>query len=253
MAPVSAKSASQFIVQRVAHRRCDKRLCSGKNGSASLPNAKAPNVRSCNMNQRKLCWACLKNLDGTAFFCSEKSCGKLQPLPSEINYFQVLGVPITFNVNTSLLKRQYLNYQASIHPDNFSRKPATEQKLSDSNSTMVNRAYNVLKTPLSRAEYMLELFGCGIQEGDSIKSDSELLMQVLEERERFEECIGDSVQVSVFAEQLQARVDAIIGKLSVLLDGPAPSRESLQLARTLAVSLKYWDRLLMEVRAKQYE
>lgn len=51
---------------------------------------------------------------------------------------------------------------------------------------MINKAYNTLKNPLSRAHYILKQNGVQVNEGDSL-SDPELLMEVMEFREELEE------------------------------------------------------------------
>lgn len=51
---------------------------------------------------------------------------------------------------------------------------------------MINKAYNILKNPLSRAHYLLEQQGIKVNESDSL-SDPELLMDVMEFREELEE------------------------------------------------------------------
>lgn len=53
-------------------------------------------------------------------------------------------------------------------------------------SSVINKAYNTLKNPLTRAQYMLKEKGYQVNEGDSL-SDPTLLMEVMEFREELEE------------------------------------------------------------------
>lgn len=57
-------------------------------------------------------------------------------------------------------------------------------------SSVINKAYNTLKNPLTRAQYILEQNGYKINESDSL-SDPELLMEVMEFREELEEVTSE--------------------------------------------------------------
>jgi molecular chaperone HscB len=56
---------------------------------------------------------------------------------------------------------------------------------------LLNKAYETLKDPLKRAEYLLVQRGHPINEEDTLHAQQELLMNVLEVREGLEEAEGD--------------------------------------------------------------
>lgn len=64
----------------------------------------------------------------------------------------------------------------------------TEQNLSAAVSSLVNKAYKTLSTPIKRAEYILELKGITIPE-DNNAVDKEFLMEIMERNEEVREFI----------------------------------------------------------------
>ncbi len=63
--------------------------------------------------------------------------------------------PNTFDIDPQLLEKRYKGLQWNLHPDKMGRKAAEEQEFSAQHASNVNLAYSVLKSPLSRANYMV--------------------------------------------------------------------------------------------------
>lgn len=55
----------------------------------------------------------------------------------------------------SKLERQYKLLQWSLHPDKVVNKPPDERAFAAQQATLINHAYSVLRTPLSRANYIV--------------------------------------------------------------------------------------------------
>ncbi|XP_070820432.1 iron-sulfur cluster co-chaperone protein HscB isoform X1 [Chaetodon trifascialis] len=137
--------------------------------------------------QSKLsCWNCNQPLHTTpVFFCM--LCKALQPPEEGTSFFKILDCDYTFTLDTQKLQKSYLRLQRSLHPDNFSQKSVKEQKYSEIQSALVNKAYKTLLKPLSRGLYMLELEGMRIEEGTDSAADSEFLMELMEINEALDE------------------------------------------------------------------
>lgn len=64
-----------------------------------------------------------------------------------------------FDMDTKKLDQRYKELQWRYHPDKASMRPVEEQEHAADHSTAVNRAYSVLRDPLTRATYMVG-FSC---------------------------------------------------------------------------------------------
>lgn len=64
----------------------------------------------------------------------------------------------------------------------ISTRNETEQNLSAEISSLVNKAYKTLGTPINRAEYILELKGVTIPEDNNVV-DKEFLFEIMERNE----------------------------------------------------------------------
>lgn len=80
------------------------------------------------------------------------------------NYFTLLGLEVSFFIDLETMERNYVAMQSSMHPDCFS--DLTKKESAVANIAKVNEAYSVLKSPLTRAEYILELNGIKLQDED---------------------------------------------------------------------------------------
>jgi molecular chaperone HscB len=89
----------------------------------------------------------------------------------------------SFDVNLDRLRQRYLHLQKSLHPDRFTHRSKEDQVYSADYSGWVNQAYHVLKHPISRATYLLELKGVRVSEDETARLDSTFLMKVMSIRE----------------------------------------------------------------------
>ncbi|MEO0444009.1 MAG: Fe-S protein assembly co-chaperone HscB, partial [Pseudomonadota bacterium] len=73
------------------------------------------------------------------------------------NYFELFGLRPTFELDKQQLSQQYRQLQKKVHPDKFASHSSSEKRLSLQFTSFINNAFHVLKSPLLRAEYLLEL------------------------------------------------------------------------------------------------
>ncbi|CAL9708125.1 unnamed protein product [Knipowitschia caucasica] len=189
------------------------------------------------------CWNCKQPLDLTpAFFC--KSCEVIQPPHEGISYFNILECDCTFTLDTHRLQKKYLQLQRLLHPDNFSQKSEIEQGYSESQSALVNKAYETLLKPLSRGLYMLELQGLNIGEGTDSAVNSELLMELMEINEAL-----DAVQTPQEANEIGQDTKGKLANLTEQIDS-ALNKGELQTAKALLTKMKYFANIEEKVKEK---
>src|SRR2546422_9941145 len=75
------------------------------------------------------------------------------------NHFELFGLPARFAVDGASLEVRYRELQREVHPDRFAAAPDPERRASMQLATRVNEAYQILKSPLRRAVYILQLRG----------------------------------------------------------------------------------------------
>ncbi|MCH7993122.1 MAG: DnaJ domain-containing protein [Planctomycetes bacterium] len=86
-------------------------------------------------------------------------CQTLMPVPHEASYFDLLGLQRTFAQDDARLATAFRAISRKIHPDRFAHGTEDTRLLATRLSAAVNHAYEVLKNPVRRAGYLLELAG----------------------------------------------------------------------------------------------
>ncbi|MFB1095906.1 co-chaperone HscB [Vibrio diabolicus] len=108
-----------------------------------------------------------------------------------MNHFELFGLPSQFKLDGSLLSSQFRELQKRFHPDNFATGSERDRLMAVQKAAQINDAYQVLKNPISRAEYMLAEQGVEIRGEQQTMQDPMFLMEQMELREELEE-IADS-------------------------------------------------------------
>lgn len=165
-----------------------------------------------------------------------------------MNYFQIFGIEEKFNVDTKHLAQVYQSLQKSVHPDRFAHSSAQEQTLAVQKSSLINDAYQTLKNPLKRAEYMLKVRGTQLANEQSTYKDTMFLMRQMELREMLAEVkFADDVDSAIFEanQTLETEFDGLFKTMQVhLAENCAQSNE---LAGEILRKLKFYQKLHSEL------
>ncbi|EPP5333769.1 co-chaperone HscB [Vibrio harveyi] len=108
-----------------------------------------------------------------------------------MNHFELFGLPSQFQLDGSLLSSQFRELQKRFHPDNFATASERDRLMAVQKAAQINDAYQILKHPISRAEYILAENGTEIRGEQQTMQDPMFLMEQMELREELED-IADS-------------------------------------------------------------
>ncbi|OKY25694.1 MULTISPECIES: Fe-S protein assembly co-chaperone HscB [Thalassotalea] len=165
-----------------------------------------------------------------------------------MNYFEIFGLEEKFSLELNTLTERYQTIQKSVHPDRFAHASNQEKLLAAKKSTLINDAYQTLKNPLSRAEYMLELRDVSLPNEQASFSDNAFLMRQMELREMLAEVkFADNVESAVFeaSQVLEVEFEQHFKAMQVaLIDNTEASNKQ---ASELLRKLKFYQKLHVEL------
>ena len=87
-----------------------------------------------------------------------------------MDYFTLFGLPASYTLSLEQLAVRYQDLQRQYHPDKFTSAPAAEQLAAVQHSATINQAWQTLRHPLTRAEYLLSLHGFDLASEQDRKS-----------------------------------------------------------------------------------
>lgn len=165
-----------------------------------------------------------------------------------MNYFELFGIESSFDVDLTNLSSSYQRLQKAAHPDKFAHATEQEQRIAVQKSAQINDAYQTLKHPLLRAEYILVERGVDMPNEQQSFSDTSFLMQQMELREMLEDVKHASdIDAALFnaqevlATEYQALLQAM--RLQIIENSSASNAAACDNLR----KLKFYQKLNIEV------
>jgi molecular chaperone HscB len=147
------------------------------------------------------------------------------------NYFELFELPSSFDIDQDCLIQRYRELQKVVHPDKYTQASDRERRLAIQNSTYINEAFQTLKDPLLRGQYLLRL-RYPTDEQPEAAMTGEFLMAQMTLREELAE-IKQQAQpldaLNLFTRGVESRIQQLITALSqqfMTQDFPA-ARESI--------------------------
>src|SRR5712671_4315042 len=107
--------------------------------------------------------------------------------PQRPNYFSLFGLPRKLWIEMPNLEKKFLELSWKLHPDKFVNASAADQELSLKGSSELNDAYRVLRDPVARVEYLLEIEGMRKEGEHKQQAPPELLEEVFALNESLDE------------------------------------------------------------------
>ena len=161
------------------------------------------------------------------------------------NHFELFELPVCFDIDLSLLAERYRDLQRLYHPDRHADKSSQDVRVAVQKAAWVNQAYDVLKSPVSRAYYLLELNGAKADGHSHITRDSSFLMDQMELRERLQEVEDEAdpfAALATLGEETQARYADLQGQFANAL-----AMSDLEAASDIAAKMQFFAKFLREV------
>lgn len=162
------------------------------------------------------------------------------------NYFAVFDLAISYEVDLGLLKQRYLTLQRQYHPDRFASGLAQEQRLAVQSTSALNQAYDTLRSPVKRAQYLLELAGVKPQGGEKTNSDVDFLMVQMNLREQMA-AVPDAAEPVVELDVLMQTVKHDFAALETEFSA-AYSNNELESAGAVREKMQFYSKLVVELQ-----
>ena len=104
------------------------------------------------------------------------------------NHFDLFQLPARFTIDMGALDAAYRDVQGQVHPDRFVNATDAEKRVAMQWATRANEAYQTLRNPQKRAQYLCEQNGVDLKTESNTAMPMAFLMQQMEWRE----ALGDA-------------------------------------------------------------
>ena len=150
-----------------------------------------------------------------------------------INFFTLLQLPEAFVIDLETLHQNYQSIQKDIHPDRFATFDDEARLESIKKTAQVNDAYQTLKSPIRRAEYLLQLKGINIHDEKYTAVPQDFLMQQMEWREELETHKLNKVALQKLAQDIQKNKNDMMNQLPSFFDDKNHLNDAIRVTREL--------------------
>lgn len=136
------------------------------------------------------------------------------------DFFALFGLPRRYRLDEAALEAAWHELQSQVHPDRHAHLPDAEKRRSMQWATRVNEGFRVLRKPLTRAQYLLELAGVDAGIETNTAMSPEFLMEQMEWREAVEEArdAAEIEDLEQLHQRLRQHAREVLGGLERALD-----------------------------------
>lgn len=166
-----------------------------------------------------------------------------------MDYFTLFGLTPNYAVNSEQLTDRFLSLQRQYHPDRFATCSEQEKMQALQHAATINTAYQALRHPLKRAEYMLLLQGIDINNEQHTMHDTVFLTEQLELREELDNIENESDAADLL-NNFMAKVSVMQNTRSTLMVEQLAKQKWQQAADTVR-KLRFLNKL--QQQAEQLE
>lgn len=166
-------------------------------------------------------------------------------------HFELFGLEPVFRIDAARLEKAYREIQNQVHPDRFASRGDAEKRLSMQWATLANEAYHTLKTPLSRANYLLHLQGLDALAATNTAMPAAFLMQQMEWRETLGEARASRNLETL--DHLRRDLRYEMKRLETELASQIDDAKDYEAAAVSVRKLKFLQKLMQEIGDVQEE
>ena len=149
------------------------------------------------------------------------------------NFFTLLKLPEAFVIDLEELDQNYQGIQKEIHPDRFASFDDETKLESIKKTAQVNDAYQTLKSPIRRAEYLLQLYGVNIHDEKYTAVSQNFLMQQMEWREELETHKQNKLALEKLATDIQKNKNEMMNQLPGFFGHKDHLNDAIKITREL--------------------
>jgi len=162
-----------------------------------------------------------------------------------MNYFELFGLPIGFQVDTQKLRAAFMEIQKATLPDKFAQGKPEEQEAALEQSALANKGYTLLNQKERILPYVLELLGI-LTPDEKYALEPDFLMEMMEFNEAWMDAEDENAKQGIIhqIEQIKNELYAPIKNYMEMDQIDSISQEAMLQIKSYYYKKKYLDRIL---------
>jgi molecular chaperone HscB len=164
-----------------------------------------------------------------------------------MNYFELFGLPIGFQLDRAKLRQSFMEVQKESHPDKFVGEGDFEQQNALERSALANKGFSILNNTDKLLPYVLEIKGILTPE-EKYNLDPEFLMEMMDLNEAWMEADSQEQKEQIIHQinTIQSEIYAPIEKYMEMDQIDPLTQEELLQIKEYYFKKKYLQRILEE-------
>ncbi len=162
-----------------------------------------------------------------------------------MNYFELFGLPIGFQVDTQKLRTAFMEIQKASHPDKFAQGTSEEQEAALEQSSLANKGFTLLNQKEQILPYVLEIVGI-MTPDEKYALEPDFLMEMMDLNEAWMEAEDETSKQTIIqqVEQLKNEIYTPIQSFMEVDQIDSISQEAMLQIKSYYYKKKYLDRIL---------
>ncbi len=162
-----------------------------------------------------------------------------------MNYFELFGLPIGFQVDTQKLRTAFMEIQKASHPDKFAQGTSEEQEAALEQSSLANKGFTLLNQKEQILPYVLEIVGI-MTPDEKYALEPDFLMEMMDLNEAWMEAEDETSKQAIIqqVEQLKNEIYTPIQSFMEVDQIDSISQEAMLQIKSYYYKKKYLDRIL---------